>query len=105
MKEQQLPTQWPDDRLFQHTATKLLGVKPPRQADANDGDSATPAERLALACELLDDALEMLRLRLSREHPAWTEDQIERELSRWLHDRPGAEDGDIAGPSLRVRRL
>jgi hypothetical protein len=75
--------------------------------DARSGadDAPSAAERLALACELFDDALEMLRLRLERQHPDWTDDAIERELERWVVARPGAEDGDVAGPNLRVTRL
>ena len=76
-----------------------------RPLSLSEAAELTPSERLELACELFDDALEMLRLRVEREHPDWDEDAVERELERWLLDRPGAEFGDIAGPHLRVRIL
>lgn len=69
----------------------------------DDFAGLTAGERLEMAFELFDDALEMLRLRIEREHPTWSDDDIEQELERWLLDRPGAAHGDVAGPDLHVR--
>lgn len=59
-------------------------------------DREEMAERLQLACELFDDALDMLRLRLRRERPDATQEAIGLEIDRWIEARPGAEEGDYA---------
>lgn len=52
---------------------------------------------VAEAIELLDAAETLLRQRLKREHPAWSEAEIEQEIDRWYSTRPGAEYGDGEG--------
>jgi len=59
--------------------------------------SADPASRFRLALDLFDTGEAMMRQRIRRLHPDWTSAQIESRLVRWLHERPGAEDGDAAG--------
>ena len=39
----------------------------------------------------------MMRARLSREHPEWTEAQVQAAIEDWLRQRPGAEFGDCPG--------
>lgn len=57
----------------------------------------TAAERLRVAFDLLEDALELQRARLRREHPEASHDVIERWVDEWLRQRPGAEHGDAPG--------
>jgi hypothetical protein len=59
--------------------------------------SADPAFRFRLALDLFDTGEAMMRQRIRRLHPDWTPAQIESRVVRWLHERPGAEDGDAAG--------
>ena len=58
---------------------------------------ADPAFRLRLALDLFDTGEAMMRQRIRRLHPEWTPALVERRLVHWLHERPGAEDGDAAG--------
>ena len=46
---------------------------------------------------------EMMRLKLARENPALGADEIEKLLTKWLRQRPGAERGDCPGPSRAFR--
>jgi hypothetical protein len=62
--------------------------------------SADPALRFRLALDLFDTGEAMMRQRLHRLHPDWTPAQIEGLVVRWLHERPGAEQGDAAGRSV-----
>jgi hypothetical protein len=39
----------------------------------------------------------MLRTRLRREQPGADDEEIERQVRRWLRHRPGAEHGDAEG--------
>ncbi|MEX2080295.1 MAG: hypothetical protein WEC33_01655 [Dehalococcoidia bacterium] len=59
--------------------------------------NADPAFRFRLALDLFDTGEAMMRQRIRRLHPDWTPAQIESRVVRWLHERPGAEDGDAAG--------
>lgn len=56
-----------------------------------------PGERLQEALDLLDFALRMFRERLRREHPGWTEVEVDAKVEEWLAHRPGAEFGDAEG--------
>jgi hypothetical protein len=58
---------------------------------------AAAAEHLEEALELTDLAERMVRARLRREHPGWSEDELEARVLAWLHERPGAEHGDAEG--------
>ena len=55
------------------------------------------ARRLEDAIELADLAERMVRARLRREHLELCEKALEELLLAWLHDRPGAVDGDAEG--------
>lgn len=66
----------------------MAGMRPP---------STTPAERLRIALDLHDAGVEMMRQNLRRRHPGADEQEIERLLIAWLHERPGAEHGDAVG--------
>jgi hypothetical protein len=57
----------------------------------------TPAERLRIALDLHDAGVAMMRQNLRRQHPAASEQEIERMLAAWLRERPGAEHGDAVG--------
>lgn len=41
--------------------------------------------------------MDLMRQRLKREHPGETDAEIERRITAWLHERPGAEHGDAVG--------
>lgn len=55
------------------------------------------AKRLWQAFELVAISEEMLRSRLRRENPGWSEVAVEREVTKWRLRRPGAEHGDAVG--------
>jgi hypothetical protein len=57
----------------------------------------TPGERLEIALQLFDLGIDMLRTRLRREQPGADDEEIERQVRRWLRHRPGAEHGDAEG--------
>ena len=59
--------------------------------------ATTPAERLRIALEMFDEGVELMRHNLARRHPEKSEAEIERLLIAWLHERPGAENGDGSG--------
>lgn len=56
----------------------------------------TAAGRLALAFELHDMGVAMMRQRLRSQHPEATAAALDRLLRTWLHTRPGAHHGDGA---------
>jgi hypothetical protein len=60
-------------------------------------DPVTTARRLRLALELFDAGEDMMRQTLRRRFPDATDAEIQARLDRWLHERPGAEDGDAPG--------
>jgi hypothetical protein len=61
----------------------------------------TAGERIEVALELFDLAVDMMRTRLRRDRPDVTDAEIEQAVRAWLHHRPGAEHGDSVG---RLRR-
>lgn len=61
---------------------------------------AAAAEHLEDALELADLAERMVRTRLRREHPGWSEDELDARVLAWLHERPGAEHGDAEGVAV-----
>ena len=65
-------------------------------------DPAAPTG-VALAFELTDLAERMVAQRYRREHPGASEDEVGRAVVAWYRDRPGAEIGDCAGPTFRLR--
>jgi hypothetical protein len=64
-------------------------------------DSA--AENLEDALELADLAERMVRARLRRDHPEWSDGELEERVLAWLHERPGAEHGDAEGIPVVLR--
>jgi hypothetical protein len=58
---------------------------------------AAIAEHLEDALELADLAERMVRARLRREHPDWSDEELDEGVLLWLHERPGAEHGDAEG--------
>ncbi|MEZ4447318.1 MAG: hypothetical protein R3B72_50030 [Polyangiaceae bacterium] len=63
---------------------------------------SSAAENLEDALELADLAERMVRARLRREHPEWSERELEAKVIAWLHERPGAEHGDAEGIPRRL---
>jgi hypothetical protein len=63
------------------------------------------ASRLRQAFELTELAEGMLRQRLRREHPTWSDKTLAREIERWRLTRPGAEHGDAVGRARPLRQL
>lgn len=55
------------------------------------------AQRLRLALDLFATGEALMRQRLRRSHPEWTEARVLSEIGIWLRDRPGARYGDAAG--------
>lgn len=64
----------------------------------------TAGERLRMALELSALAEELLRARLRRERPRASRAEIEREVLKWRHARPGAELGDADGRPVKWPR-
>jgi hypothetical protein len=61
---------------------------------------ATPneiAEALETTFDLFDVGLDLMRQNLKRADPSAADEEIDRRLVEWLHQRPGAEAGDC-GP-------
>ncbi|WP_431310556.1 hypothetical protein [Mobilicoccus caccae] len=63
----------------------------------------TPAARLRIALDLFALGEQMMRARLQREHPEWTETQTQVAIQGWLRERPGAEFGDCPGQPVALR--
>jgi hypothetical protein len=62
------------------------------------GDARTEAAaRRRAAVEMFETGVEIMRQNLRRQHPGFTEREIEARLTAWLSERPGAEFGDAAG--------
>ncbi len=59
-------------------------------------------KKLLQACELHDLGVQVMRQNLRRRHPDANDVEIAEMIQRWLHERPGAEFGDVAG-KIRVR--
>lgn len=57
----------------------------------------TVSQRLAVALSLFEDGVAMMRANLRRQHPDYTEAEVEQALEAWLLTRPGAEHGDGVG--------
>jgi hypothetical protein len=55
--------------------------------------------------DLFETGLELMRQNLRRRHPEATDADIERLLSEWLVDRPGAKFGDCAGRPVDVNTI
>lgn len=54
--------------------------------------------------DLYQTSKDLMEQNLRRRHPEASEAEIKQRLRTWLHDRPGAELGDVGGP-IRARAL
>lgn len=57
----------------------------------------TAAQRLAVALDLSEAGIQMMRQNLRRRHPRASARTIQELLDAWLAERPGAELGDAEG--------
>ena len=55
-----------------------------------------------MTLDLFQTGVEVMRQNLRRRHPEAQDDEIERLLGEWLHERPGAESGDCQGRAVDV---
>jgi hypothetical protein len=60
-------------------------------------DHAAAVRRLRVALELFEAGVAMRRQGIRRQHPAWSDAEVEAAVSAWLQERPGAEHGDATG--------
>lgn len=67
-------------------------------------DSLPVNERLRETVELFELGVRLMRENLRRQFPDAGDDDIEQRLRRWLHERPGAEEGDAVGRAVRLPR-
>lgn len=63
------------------------------------------ARRFRLALDLFATGEEVMRQRLRRLHPEWTDSGVDAEIGKWLRDRPGAQSGDAVGRPLDFTNL
>lgn len=61
------------------------------------GTKSTAAANLRAAFDLFAAGSRMMRQSLRRRHPGLDEAAIDVLYREWLHERPGAEQGDGAG--------
>jgi Rv0078B-related antitoxin len=59
------------------------------------------AARLRLALDMFATGERLMRQRMCRLHPEWTESEVGEQMAVWLRQRPGAEAGDGAGRPVR----
>jgi Rv0078B-related antitoxin len=64
--------------------------------------NASIAEAFRTTLDLFETGLALMRQNLRRAAPEATDEEINRRLRAWLHDRPGAEFGDCDGPVIDV---
>jgi hypothetical protein len=57
------------------------------------------SSRFRTAMDLFAAGEGMMRLKLARDNPTLSADEVEKLLIEWLRQRPGAERGDCPGPS------
>lgn len=60
-------------------------------------DLQAAARRLRLALDLYETGVAMMKQKFRREHPDFSDSEIEARLAAWLLERPGAEFGDASG--------
>ena len=73
--------------------------------EAMNAEREAAAGRLRAALELFETGVAMMRQRLRREHPEWSDTELEAHLVQWLQDRPGAEHGDAVGRPVPWPRM
>lgn len=59
--------------------------------------TAEVAAAFRTTIDLFEAGVAMKQQSLRRSHPDASEEEIERRLRHWLHERPGAEYGDSPG--------
>ncbi len=59
--------------------------------------TADVAAAFRTTVDLFEAGVAMKQRSLRRRHPDASEEEIERRLRHWLHERPGAEYGDSPG--------
>jgi hypothetical protein len=64
--------------------------------------TSNPARTFRLTLDLFDAGVQLMRQNLRRRDPGADDQAIERQLVRWLRDRPGAEHGDCQGRPLDI---
>jgi hypothetical protein len=52
--------------------------------------------------DLFQTGVDLMRQNLRRRHPDAGDDEVERLLRQWMHERPGAEAGDCQGRSVEL---
>ena len=62
--------------------------------------SASDAFRTTL--DLFGTGLDLMRQNLRRDYPQADDDEIDRRLRQWLHERPGAASGDAEGRPVNM---
>ena len=61
-----------------------------------------PTDRLRIALDMYEFGEAMMRQNLRRDYPQADDDEIDRRLRQWLHERPGAASGDGEGRPVDV---
>ena len=67
--------------------------------------TADVAAAFRTTVDLFETGVAMKRQSLRRSHPDASEEEIERRLRHWLHERPGAEHGDSPGRRVDLADL
>ena len=67
--------------------------------------TADVAAAFRTTVDLFETGVAMKRQSLRRSHPDASEEEIERRLRHWLHERPGAEYGDSPGRRVDLADL
>lgn len=65
--------------------------------DMSSATEETPAERLEVAFDLFDFAIELIEARVLRERPGASPSDVDAAVNAWLSHRPGAGHGDAEG--------
>lgn len=65
-------------------------------------DTLPVNERLRATVELFEFGVRVMRENLRRQCPDACDIDIEERLRHWLHERPGAEQGDAVGRVVRL---
>lgn len=60
------------------------------------------ARTFRMTLDLFDAGVQLMRQNLRRSDPAADEQEIDRRLSTWLRERPGAGQGDCPGRAVDV---
>lgn len=76
-----------------------------RSFPATAAPEMTPAEALRAAFDLFEVGVGLMRRTLRRENPLVSDTEVEAMLETWLHERPGARDGDASGRPCRRASL